>query len=124
MKPQERPQVLLAIAAICISLSSFLPIFFKTLFVHATGRMEVFSPWVAALLLFAYVYRQLWVRKLALFFCGFAAIMLIIFIGFEAFRDSKTIALSFLLLLQIVTILILKDKEVKIFLSSHSLSQL
>jgi hypothetical protein len=123
MKPQEKPQILLAIAVICILLTSLLPIFFKTLFVDATGHMEIFSPWIAALIFFAYAYRQPWIRKLALFFCGFAAIMLAVFIAFGAFRGSKTIGLLFLLLLQIVTILILKDKEVKIFLNSYCLSQ-
>jgi hypothetical protein len=123
MKSQERPQILLAIAAICILFTSLLPIFFKTLFVDATGNIKLISPWIAGLLFLGYASRQPWVRKLALVFCSFAAIMLLIVIAFGDFRDSKTVALSFLLLLQIATIVILKDREVKIFLNSYCISQ-
>ena len=121
MKPGERPQILLATAAICILLTSCLPFFFKTLFVDHTGHMgELFSPWIVGLLLFAYVYKQPWVRKLALIFCGIAAIfLLVVVIGLIALTDAKAITNSFLLLFQITTILILKDQEVKIYLDNY-----
>ena len=124
MKPGERPQILLAIAGICILLTSFLPLLFKTLFVDATGHIEAFSPGITALLFLAYADRQTWVGKLALIFCSISAIiLLVVVIGLIASGDSKTITNSFLLLLQIATILILRNKEVKIYLRSYSLSQ-
>jgi hypothetical protein len=124
MNTRERAQILLAIAAICILLTSCLPLLFKTLFVDATGHMEAFSPWIAGLIFFAYAYRQPWVEKLALIFCCISATMLlIVVIGLVGLGHGKVITNSFLLFLQIVTILILRDKEVKSYLRNYCVSQ-
>ena len=117
MNAKDRPAILLAIAALCILATSFLPLFFKTLFVEETGNIKVISPWLTALLFLAYVYRKSWLRKVTLIVCSVAAIMLIVIIGTGGFKDNKAIGLSFLLLFQVVTILILMNKEVKTFLS-------
>lgn len=116
MYPDHRAQRLLAIAAICIILTSLLPVYFKTFFVEESGRMNLISPWFAALLLFALFYKRHWARRLTLVICYLLAFGLFITIIGNRAHDYKSMGVFFLLLLQVVTILILRDRDVKDFL--------
>lgn len=78
--------------------------------------MKLISPGLTAILFLTYVYRKRWARIGALIICSFSAFGLIYFIGIIGLNDDKTLGLSFLLLLQIIPILVLMDRAVKIYL--------
>ena len=116
MESKDRPLLLIAIVILCLVLTSALPFYFKTLFVEETGKMTVISPWLTAVLVLAFLGGRQWARRATLFVCCLAAFSLTMIVLVSGFRDYKTIAHLFLLLLQLLCIAILRDEEVKNYL--------
>ena len=123
MEPKDKTLFLISIVILCLLSTAFLPVFFKTLFVDETGRLTLLSPWVAVVLVLAFYYKKSWVRKATIVFHAIAIIMLTVIIGMGGWKDYKVIGLSFLLLLQFVSIIILRTVDVKNFLKEEIKSQ-
>jgi hypothetical protein len=123
MEPKDKPLFLICIVILCLLSTAFLPVYFKTLFVDETGRLTVLSPWVAVVLVLAFYYKKSWVRKATIAFNALAVIMLTVIICMGGWKDYKVIGLSFLLLLQFVSIIILRTVEVKNFFKEKIKSQ-
>jgi hypothetical protein len=120
MESKDRPVLLVALVIVCLFISSFLPTYFKTLFVAPTGNIKIISPWVSALLILAFLGGRRWARRATLFMCGIAAFGLAVYILMSGFRDYKTFSHVFMLLLQLLCIGILRDAEVKAYLEYRS----
>jgi hypothetical protein len=123
MEFRDKTLFLISIVILCLLATAFLPLYFKTLFVEESGRLTVLSPWVAVVLVLAFYYKKSWVRKATIVFNALAVIMLTVIIGMGSWKDYKVIGLSFLLLLQVVSIIILRTVEVKNFLKEKIKSQ-
>jgi hypothetical protein len=119
MKPGDRPKLLLAVAALCLLTTSFLPIFLKTLFVEETGHYTPLAPGVAAALLVAYLFRKDLARNLTLILCTFLSFIFTLLIVITVANDGKYVGLLYLWLLQAVTILILRDRQVKDYVKGN-----
>jgi hypothetical protein len=119
MKPVGRPKLLLAVAALCLLTTAFLPIFYKTLFVEESGHYTALAPPVAVALLIAYLFRKDLARNLALILCTYLSVTLTLLMAMSLFADAKYIGLLYLWLLQAVTILILRDKQVKDYVKTN-----
>lgn len=120
MKPADRPKLLLAVAALCLLTTAFLPIFYKTLFVEETGHYTPLAPPVAVALLIAYVFRKDLARNLTLMLCNFLGVVFTVLMAISLLNDTKYVGLLYLWLLQAVTILILRDRQVKDYVKTHS----
>ncbi len=108
--------MLITIVILCLIATAFLPIYFNTLFVAETGRLKVIDPWVAVVLILGLLYKKSWARTLIIVFNALGGVGLFATIYMAGWKDNKVIGLTFLLLLQIVSIFILIVPEVKTFL--------
>jgi hypothetical protein len=87
--------------------------------VEATGNYNPLSPPVAIALFFTYLFYKNIAPKLAFVISGFICVSLcfiLVISILSGHTNEKTLALFFLMLLQVLTILILLDKEVKTYL--------
>jgi hypothetical protein len=119
MKPGDRPRLLLAVAALCLLTTAFLPIFFKTLFVEETGHYTPLAPSITIALIIAFLFRKDMARILTLMLCNFLGVVLTVLMAISLLNDAKYIGLLYLWLLQAVTILILRDREVKDYVKTY-----